>query len=87
MVAPPGLLGAEGPAPVERAGATRASLVNLVVTYDRSSAWDRALLRDVARRAREAGDSVSRGRGAGARPERERALHILSPIQVRYFPR
>jgi hypothetical protein len=89
MYAPPELLRAEGAALAERAGARSLSLVNLAVTYDRSSVWDRALLRDVARRARESGFAAGRpgpGSAESPRSDGERRLWILSPVQVRYFP-
>jgi len=89
LVAPPELLRAEGAALAERTGARSLSLVNLRVTYDLSSFWDRALLRDVESRAREAGWRTSRLRKDGAGEpdsQAQRQLFILSPVQARYYP-
>jgi len=98
VYAPPALLRAEGPALADRAGARSLTLVNLDVAYDRSTMWDPPLLRAVAERARAAGFRVERVRRPGARRRGEdppaadpadgaRRLWILSPVQVRYFPR
>ena len=89
-MAPPELLRAEGAALAERSGARSLSLVNLRVTYDLSSFWDRALLRDVESGAREAGWRTSRLRKDGAAGEADsqaqKQLFILSPVQARYYP-
>jgi hypothetical protein len=60
--------------------------VNLIVTYDPSTVWERALLRDVARRARAAGFEAVRVRPGSPDADGARRLWILSPVQVRYFP-
>jgi hypothetical protein len=86
MYAPPELLRAEGSDLAERAGARSLSLVNLVVIYDPSTVWERALLRDVARRARAAGFEATRARPGNPGADGARRLWILSPVQVRYFP-
>jgi hypothetical protein len=86
MYAPPELLRAEGSALAERSGARSLSLVNLIVTYDPSTVWERALLRDVARRARAAGFEAARAQPGSPGADGARRLWILSPVQVRYFP-
>ncbi len=89
VVAPPELLRADGASLAERAGARSLSLVNLRVTYDLASVWDRALLAEVEARAREAGwqtAALPRTGPDGPDLEGERRLFILSPVQVRYFP-
>ncbi len=86
MVAPPELLGAEGAALGERAGATSLSLVNLAVRYDPSSVWSRELLRRVMSQARAAGWTTTRLPASAPHGPGERTLFLLSPVQVRYFP-
>jgi hypothetical protein len=62
----------------------RVTLVNFPVIYDRSQAWDLALLRRTAAEARARGWRVeSPGRGVAARGER--VLSIASPVPVKYF--